>query len=63
MKLKDLVKILDEEVTFELYIQDIYDRIGTFSKNDLGICKYEEEEVVNIYCDCGKMIIKLKNYV
>ena len=45
MKLKDLLKIIDDYQYFQLFKGD---RIGRFVKNDLGIEPYLEEEVWNI---------------
>lgn len=45
MKLKDLLKIIDEYQMFQLFKGD---SIGRFNKKDIGIKTYLEEEVWNI---------------
>ena len=57
MKLKDLLKIIDEYQYFQLFKGD---RIGRFVKNDLGIEPYLEEEVWNIQVDDEVLGIALK---
>ena len=57
MKLKDLLKIIDEYQYFQLFKGD---RIGRFVKNDLGIEPYLEEEVWNIKVEDEVLEIALK---
>ena len=57
MKLKDLLKIIDEYQYFQLFKGD---RIGRFFKNDLGIEPYLEEEVWNIKVEDEVLEIALK---
>ena len=57
MKLKDLLKIIDEHQYFQLFKGD---RIGRFVKNDLGIEPYLEEEVWNIQVEDEVLEIALK---
>ena len=57
MKLKDLLKIIDEYQYFQLFKGD---RIGRFVKNDLGIEPYLEEEVWNIQVEDEVLEIALK---
>ena len=56
MKLKDLLKIIDEYQYFQLFKGD---RIGRFVKNDLGIEPYLEE-VWNIQVEDEVLEIALK---
>ena len=57
MKLKDLLRIIDECQYFQLFKGD---RIGRFVKNDLGIEPYLEEEVWNIQVEDEVLEIALK---
>lgn len=57
MKLKDLLNILDEYKSFQLFKGD---SIGRFDKNDLGIKDYLEEEVWNIQVEDEVLEISLK---
>ena len=57
MKLKDLLKIIDECQYFQLFKGD---RIARFVKNDLGIEPYLEEEVWNIQVEDEVLEIALK---
>ena len=57
MKLKDLLKIIDDYQYFQLFKGD---RIGRFVKNDLGIKPYLEEEVWNIQVEDEILEIALK---
>ena len=57
MKLKDLLKIIDEYQYFQLFKGD---RIGIFDKNDLGIEPYLEEEVLYIQVEDEVLEIALK---
>ena len=57
MKLKDLLKIIDEYQYFQLFKGD---RIGRFVKSDLGIEPYLEEEVWNIKVEDEVLEIALK---
>ncbi len=57
MKLKNLLKIIDDYQYFQLFKGD---RIGRFVKNDLGIEPYLEEEVWNIQVEDEVLEIALK---
>ena len=57
MKLKNLLKIIDDYQMFQLFKGD---RIGRFAKNDLGIEPYLEEEVWNIQVEDEVLEIALK---
>lgn len=57
MKLKDLLNILDEYQSFQLFKGD---SIGRFDKNDLGIKDYLEEEVWNLQVEDEVLEISLK---
>lgn len=57
MKLKDLLKLLDEYQSFQLFKGD---SIGRFDINDLGIKDYLEEEVWNIRVEDEVLEIALK---
>lgn len=57
MKLKDLLKIIDEYQYFQLFKGD---SIGRFVKNDLGIEPYLEDEVWNIQVEDEVLEIALK---
>lgn len=57
MKLKDLLKLLDEYQSFQLFKRD---RIGRFDKKDLGIENYLEDEVLNIQIEDEELEISLK---
>ena len=57
MKLKDLLKIIDEYQYFQLFKGD---SIGRFDKNDLGIEPYLEEEVLYIQVEDEVLEIALK---
>ena len=57
MKLKDLLKIIDDYQYFQLFKGD---RIGRFVKNDLGVEPYLEEEVWNIQVEDEVLEIALK---
>ena len=57
MKLKDLLKIIDDYQYFQLFKGD---RIGRFVKKDLGIEPYLEEEVWNIQVEDEVLEIALK---
>ena len=57
MKLKDLLKIIDDYQMFQLFKCD---SIGRFDKNDLGIEPYLEEEVWNIQVEDEVLEMTLK---
>ena len=57
MKLKDLLKIIDDYQMFQLFKGD---SIGRFDKNDIGIEPYLEEEVWNIQVEDEVLEISLK---
>ena len=57
MKLKDLLKIIDDYQMFQLFKGD---SIGRFDKKDLGIKPYLEDEVWNIQVEDEVLEIALK---
>lgn len=57
MKLKDLLKFIDEYQNFQLFKGN---RIGRFDKNDMGIESYLDEEVWNIQVEDEVLEIALK---
>ena len=57
MKLKDLLKIIDDYQMFQLFKGD---SIGRFDKKDIGIKAYLEEEVWNIRVEDEVLEIALK---
>lgn len=57
MKLKDLLKLLDEYQKFQLFKGN---SIGRFDKNDEGIKNYLDEEVWNIQVEDEVLEISLK---
>lgn len=57
MKLKDLLKIIDEYQNFQLFKGN---SIGRFDKNDMGIEPYLDEEVINIMVEDEVLEIALK---
>lgn len=57
MKLKDLLKIMDEYQYFQLFKGD---SIGRFNKTDLGIENFLEEEVINLMVEDEVLEISLK---
>lgn len=57
MKLKDLLKIIDDYQMFQLFKGN---SIGRFDKEDIGIEPYLEEEVWNIQVEDEVLEIALK---
>lgn len=57
MKLKDLLKKIDEYTKFQLFKGN---SIGRFDKNDLGVKPYLEDEVWNISVDDEVLEISLE---
>ena len=57
MKLKDLLKVIDDYQYFQLFKGD---RVGRFAKSDLGLEPYLDEEVWNIQVEDEVLEIALK---
>lgn len=57
MKLKDLLEIIDDYQSFQLFKND---SIGRFDKTDIGIEPYLEDEVIHICIEDEVLEINLK---